>query len=352
MTMRDEIREQPEVIRRLLDRAAPAVEAIAAAVLERGFDHVVIAARGTSDHAAIYGQYLLGTRNRLVVALAAPSITTLYAVAPRFERALVVGISQSGASPDVVGVVAAARAQGAPTLAISNDPGSPLAAAAEHVLDLGAGPERAIAATKTYTAELLAVAMLSTALRGGKADAVGAETDRRALAALPDAIAAALDVEQAAERAARDQAAASRIVVLGRGYEYATAREWALKVKELAHAFADPYSAADFLHGPLALIEPGVPVLAVAPSGATEPGMTALLRVLRDDHLAELAIVSDLPEVLAIGRWALPVPAGVPDWLRPLVTIPAGQLHAYHLTVAKGLDPERPRAISKVTRTS
>jgi glucosamine--fructose-6-phosphate aminotransferase (isomerizing) len=352
MSLRDEIREQPAAVARILDRGREPVERVADAVRAAEIVQVVIAARGTSDHAAIYAQYLLGTRHRLPVALATPSIVTLYGVLPRFERSLVVGISQSGASPDVVAVIDAAREQGAPTLAITNDPTSPLAAAAAHVVDLAAGPEQAVAATKTYTTELATVAMLAVAL--GSPDLGSDEAavaDEAALAALPDQVAAALDAEPEAEAIAADQAEADRIVVLGRGFEYATAREWALKLKELARVFADPYSAADFQHGPLALIEPGVPVLAVAPSGAVEPGMTDLLRRLRDDHEAELAILSDLPRVRDIGRWAMTLPAGVPEWLRPIVSIVPGQLHACHLTRARGLDPERPRAIAKVTLT-
>ncbi len=348
MTLRDEILEQPTTVARVLERARPSVEALAAAVRAADIEQVVIAARGTSDHAAIYAQYVLGTRHRLPVALATPSIVTLYGVFPRFARSLVLGISQSGASPDVVAVVAAARDQGQPTAALTNDPSSPLADAAEHVIDLAAGQEHAVAATKTYTAELAALALLASAL---DPDPVARASDAAAFEALPAAVQAALEAEDAVARAAADQADADRALVLGRGFEYATAREWALKLKELARVFADPYSAADFLHGPLALIEPGVPVLAVAPSGAVEAGMTELLRRLRDDHGASLAVASDLEEVRAIGRWPIPIPAGVPEWLRPIVSIVPAQLHALHLTHARGLDPERPRAIAKVTRT-
>ncbi len=160
----DEIREQPDVAARLLLAGPPMLAGVATEVRRRGIGLVVIAARGTSDHAAVYAQYVLGARNGLTVALAAPSLVTLYGASPRYGNALVIGLSQSGQSPDVVGVVEAARAQGALTLAITNAPGSPLAVAAEHNLDLGAGEERSVAATKTYTAELLAVALLSAAL--------------------------------------------------------------------------------------------------------------------------------------------------------------------------------------------
>ena len=268
MGLRDEIREQPEVAARLLRDGRPEIEAIAdrliARLADREIDHVVIAARGTSDHAAIYAQYLFGAHLRLPVALATPSLISLYGVEPRLDRSLVIGVSQSGQSPDIVGVVAAARRQGAPTIALTNDAGSDLAAAAEHHIDLRAGPERAVAATKTYTAELLAIALLVTALEARLNPTAGRDA---ALAAVPDALAGALDTEPAAEAVARHLAGRDRLIVVGRGFNYATAREMALKLKELARLAADPYSAADFLHGPLVLVEPGYPVIVLAPVG-------------------------------------------------------------------------------------
>jgi len=346
MGLRDEILEQPAAARRQLESSQDSIDALARRLRDEPIDSVVIAARGTSDHAAIYGQYLLGAVNRLPVALAAPSILSLYGVEPRFGRALVIGISQSGSSPDVVGIVAAGRRQGVPTLAITNDPSSALAQAAEFVVDLAAGPERAVAATKTYTTSLLALARLSIALSGPAADP-GAGT---ALAAVPDAIEAALAAEPEVQAVAAGIAGADRLVVLGRGYEYATAREWALKLKELAQVFADPYSAADFLHGPIALVQQGVPVLAIVPDGPTAAGMTELLA-----RLAELdtdsVVLSDSARLRALGRRSIALPAGLPEWLRPIVSIVPAQLFAYHLTLARGLDPEAPRHLRKVTRT-
>jgi glucosamine--fructose-6-phosphate aminotransferase (isomerizing) len=345
VTLRDEIHEQPEVAERLLREGRPAIERIAAAIRERDVEHVVIAARGTSDHAAIYAQYLFGVMHRLPVALAAPSIVSLYGVEPRFDHALVIGISQSGASPDVVGVVDAARRQGAPTIALTNEPGSPLAAAAEHVIDLAAGPERAVAATKTYTAELFAIALLSAAYGGS--DAGG-----RGTADVPDAIRAALATEPDAAAAAADLAAMRACAVIGRGYDYATAREWALKLKELAHVVADPYSAADFRHGPVALVEPGFPILAIAPSGPAVEDLSALLRRLGGEHDADILVLSDRADVRALGRRSIALPDTLPDHLVPIVSIVPAQLFALHLTLARGLDTETPRHIAKVTRTS
>jgi glucosamine--fructose-6-phosphate aminotransferase (isomerizing) len=344
MTLRDEILEQPEVAERFIRRAPEIVGPLAEALRTREVDHVVIAARGTSDHAAIYAQYVLGVRHNLSVGLGTPSVISLYGAHPRLDRSLVVGISQSGASPDVVAVVEAGRRQGAPTLAITNDPASALAVAAETCIDLDAGPELAIAATKTYTTELLAIAALSAALTGDPEDAA-------ALVHIPEAIAEAIALEPAIESMASEQASADRLLVLARGYEYATAREWALKLKELARVFADPYSAADFEHGPLALLEPGVPVLATVRPGPTLEPLVELLERLRDELDAAIAVVSDQPAALEVARWPFALAPGTPEWLGPIVSIVVGQLHALHLTHARGLDPEQPRNLRKVTRT-
>lgn len=350
MSLHGEIMEQPSAARRLLERGRESIAAMARALQERPIDYLVIAARGSSDHAAIYAQYLFGVRHQFPVALAAPSIRSLYGVDPRFQRALVIGISQSGASPDVVGIVDAARGQGAPTIAITNDASSALAAAAEFVLDVQAGAERSIAATKTYTAQLLALALLSAALRGDP-------EDDPALDAIPQALETALGVDAAARQVALKQATMTRCIVLGRGFEYATAREWALKLKELTAVVADPYSAADFQHGPIALVEPGFTVLAVVPSGVAAKDLLALLGRLRAEQGAEVLLISDLPEPLGRSEAGLPSsavlpsPAGVPEWLQPIVTIVPAQLHAYYLTLARGRDPEAPRNLSKVTLT-
>jgi glucosamine--fructose-6-phosphate aminotransferase (isomerizing) len=344
MGLRDEILEQPAAAQRLLDSAATAFAPISAAVRSRRPRFAVIAARGTSDNAGIYAQYLLAVRNGLVVALAAPSTISLYGARPNMADALVVGISQSGRSPDIVAVVKEGRRQGALTVALTNDPDSPLAETSDHVIDLRAGPERATAATKTYTTELLAAALLSAAIDPTSPG----ETDE--LAALPALISAALTTEYQAGDLAAAHADRQRAVVLGRGYSYASAREWALKLQELALVAAMSYSAADFEHGPLALAEPGLPVLAVAPSGAGLDAQVALLTRLKEDHGARLLVISDAPEARDIDE-GLTVPRGIPPWLAPIVEIVPAQLYAYHLTVARGLDPDHPRTISKVTET-
>jgi glutamine---fructose-6-phosphate transaminase (isomerizing) len=338
---RTELGEGPTTVERLLDGAMGPIDEVARAVRERRIDLVVIAARGTSDHAAIYAQYILGARNGLLVALAAPSLASLYGLPPRLHNALVLGISQSGRSPDVVGVLEEARRQGALTVGITNDRTSELASAAEHVVELEAGPERAIAATKTYLAETAVIALLSAALSGDPGS-------RAELRALPAALREALLVEDEVVSLAEAWAQEDQCVVLARGFQYATAREWALKLKELAYVLADPYSAADFQHGPIALVQDGFPVLSVATTGPALAGMVELLGRLRKAR-ARLLVLSDDPEALEMGDGVL-LPA-VPEWLAPLVAIIPAQLFAYHLARARGIDTEAPRNLAKVTLT-
>jgi glucosamine--fructose-6-phosphate aminotransferase (isomerizing) len=338
-----EIHEQPEVLTRLLVNGRSVADRLAAAMRRREIDHVIIAARGTSDNAARYAQYVLGGRNRLPVGLATPSLFTIYETPPRFGRALVLGISQSGQSPDIVAVLAEARRQGVLTAAITNAPTSPLAQVADEVLDLAAGEERAIAATKTYTAQLAAIALLSVALDGD-------DEARMLLAQTPDWVAQALQVEDRVARVAERYRYMQACVTIGRGYNYATAFELALKLKELTYTVVEPYSSADFLHGPFALIEPGFPIIVIAPSGRMLPEMLAFMRQAAERQ-AELLVISDEPTALAHGRVALPLPGGVPEWLSPLTAIVPGQLLALYLAQARDLDPDRPRGLRKVTET-
>ena len=342
--LRAELAEAPRVVESLLDSARPPLACLADEVRRRDIRHVIIAARGTSDNAAIYAQYVLGARNGQAVALAAPSLSTLYRSSPRLDDALVVGMSQSGRSPDNVAVLADARTQGALTLAITNDQASPLAEAAEVVVPLRAGPELAIAATKTYVAELVVTALLSEALRGDDPDP--------AVARLPEALAAMLEAGAVAEIAelAAGQPSASAAVLLARGYQYPTAREWALKLKEVAGVFADAYSAADYEHGPVSLLEPGMPVLAVVSSGPALPGMLILLQKLAALG-ADLLVLSDDSTTRRLARRSLGLPPLVPEWLAPIVAILPCQLFAYHLALELGRDPERPPNLRKVTLT-
>jgi glucosamine--fructose-6-phosphate aminotransferase (isomerizing) len=346
--LQEEIHQQPGVLATLLDREWENARRIATALRERPIQYVIIAARGTSDNAARYGQYLLGAHNRLPAGLATPSLFSVYGQPPHLEGALVVGISQSGQSPDIVAVLAEGRRQGVPTLAITNDPTSPLAAQAEvegqpGVLLLHAGEERAVAATKTYTAQLAALALLSCAL--------ASDADRlQALRQVPLLVERVLDQGERIARAVERYRYMESCVVLGRGYNYATAFEIALKLKELNYLIAEPYSSADFMHGPIAVVGSGFPALIVAPSGVMFDTMRGFSLELKSRG-AELLLISDRPDLLAEATTPLPLPEGLPEWLSPLLAVVPGQLFALHLTLSKGYDPDRPLGLQKVTIT-
>ena len=344
MSLFSEISEQPERIQNLLTAQRRNVERIAAEVQKRDVQYAFLAARGTSDNAGRYANYLWGARNGLPLALATPSLFTYYNQPPKLKNALVVGISQSGQSPDIVSVLEEGRKQGSPTLAITNEPNSPLASAADFVLDIQAGPEKAVAATKTYTTELMTIAMLSVAMNGSK-------EDWKDLGQVSKWMKQTLRQNDLIEQAAQRYRYMRQCVVLGRGFNYATAFEWALKLKELTYVEAEPYSSADFQHGPIAMVERGFPVMVIAPQGKVFASMLDLMARLRKDILAELLVISNAKKALSLAQVPFTIPAEMPEWLTPLVGILPAQLLAYHLTRAKGFSTEAPRSIRKVTET-
>lgn len=344
MSLHSEILEQPERIALLMDNQKKTVGQIAAAIHKRDIRFVFLAARGTSDNAGRYANYLLGAHNKLPLALATPSLFTYYNRPPSLKDALVIGISQSGQSPDIVSVIEEGRRQGCLTLVITNEPGSRLAAAADFVLDIQSGTEKAVAATKTYTGELMAVAMLSTVL-------LNEEDNWKELDRVPGWMQSALKQETTISQGAKYYLDMNRTVVLGRGFNYATAFEWALKLKELTYIIAEPYSPADFQHGPIAMVDRGFPVMAVAARGSVLESTRDLLVQLKKDFTAEMVIVSNDKKALSLARLPIPIPEDIPEWLSPLVSILPAQLFAYHLTITKKLDAENPRGLNKVTET-
>ncbi len=344
MSLKSEIFEQPAILTRLIKDQLDEVQKIASAIRAQNASFVYLAARGSSDNASLYAKYLWGSYNRLPVALAAPALFSLYERPPDLRNALVVGVSQSGQSPDIISVITEGRKQGALTLAITNDLQSPLAMAAELTINTVAGSEEAIAATKTYTAQLMSIAMLSAALSG----------DKNRLAALSDVPALVhetLALDGFVEQVVEDYRDVRQCIVLGRGYNYATAVEWSLKLKELAYVLAAPYSTSDFLHGPLALLSPGFHILAIVPAGVVFADIFKLLSELVATHKVRLVAVSNDKQALALAHTSLRLPAKLPEWLSPLVSIVPAQLFSYYLTRAKGYDPESPRGLTKVTRT-
>jgi glucosamine--fructose-6-phosphate aminotransferase (isomerizing) len=344
MTLHSEIFEQPERLASLLGNQKQTVLEIAKAIQSRNVQYAFLAARGTSDNAGRYANYLWGAHNGLPLALATPSLFTYYQSPPRLNNALVVGVSQSGQSPDIVSVLEEGRRQNCLTIAITNVPDSPLAKNADFVLEIQAGAEKAVAATKTYTAELMSVAMISAALsnsneRWNELSSVSKWAEQM------------LALDQQIAQMTQRYRYMSQCVVLGRGFNYATAFEWALKLKELTYLIAEPYSSADFQHGPMAMVESGFPVLAVVPNGKVHDSMLDMLTRLRKQKDAEMVLISDDAEALALAQSPIQLPLQIPEWLTPIVSIIAAQLFACHLTEAKGYNTDTPRTITKVTET-
>lgn len=339
--LEQEIMSQPEVIARLLERETGNIRRIVAQL--PAFDYVLIAARGSSDHAATYAKYAWTALASYPVALAAPSLLTMYGTHPRLSHALVVGISQSGQSPDILAVLEEGKRQGRPTLAITNDGASPLATIADYVVELHAGQEQSVAATKTYTSQLAVMAVFAAALSGDPQRIA-------ALARLPAAIADTLLLAPEIARWVERYRYMDGCVIIGRGYNYATSFELALKLKELTYIMATAYSSADFRHGPIATIERGLPVFLVMPAGATFDDMFDLAVKLNEQG-AELLVISESQQALSLAKTALPLTPGTPEWLSPLTAIIPGQLFALYLALAKGLNPDLPRGLQKVTRT-
>jgi len=340
--LESELREQPESLVRLLDRQGERAREIAGVFARDDVRYVVIASRGSSSNAARYAQYLLGRAHRVPVMFATPSLYTIYEQPPRLDGALVLGISQSGASPDVASVLAEARRQGRPTVAVTNVADSPLARAADSVLPLEAGDEHAVAATKTYVNSLGAIALLFAAVDGPVAEAE--------LARMPELLSEQIELSLENAPPLDEYADAVGATVVARGVNYGTAFEIALKIRELSGLVVEAYSPADLMHGPIAAIREGWPVIVVAPTGPARPSVEDLVLPLRERG-ARIIAVSDVNAVLRRAQTRLALVPRVPEWLSPLTAVIPGQLTALRLAQQRGLDIDRPAGLHKVTLT-
>ena len=340
--LENELREQPAALERLLQRQGDRAREIAGIFGRDDVQYVLIASRGSSGNAARYAQYLLGRAHRVPVMFATPSLYTIYEQPPRLEGAVVVGISQSGASPDVASVLAEARRQGRPTVALTNAPDSPLAREADAVLLLEAGEERAVAATKTYLNSLGAIAMLFAAADGPVAEAE--------LARMPSVLEEQIELSIATAPSLDEYGDAVGATVVARGVNYGTAFEVALKIRELSGLVVEAYSPADLMHGPIAAIRPGWPVIVVAPTGPARPSVEGLVFPLLERG-ARIIAVSDVTAVLRRARTKLPLVARVPEWLSAMTAVIPGQLTALRLAQLRGLDIDSPVGLNKVTLT-
>ncbi|PYC67033.1 glucosamine-6-phosphate deaminase [Streptomyces tateyamensis] len=338
--MAAEMAEQPAVLRRLLDEGAAPIRQVAAQIAARGPRFVLLTARGTSDNAALYAKYLVEVELGKPAGLASMSTTTAYGARPDLRDVLVVTVSQSGGSPDLVASTKAAREGGAVTLAVTNNPGSPLAEVSEFHIDVLAGPEKALPATKTYTAELLALFLFVQGLRGQG----GAAAEQ-----LPQLAAQVLGRQAEVRALAERYRFAQRLVLTSRGFGYPSAREAALKLMETTYIPAQPFSGADLLHGPLAMVDNVSPVIAIVPDGKGGEALQPVLDRLRGRG-ADLMVVGQRDQVAAASA-GFALPAGVPEEVQPILEILPLQQLAYEITIARGQDPDAPRALAKVTET-
>jgi glucosamine--fructose-6-phosphate aminotransferase (isomerizing) len=345
--MEQEIFQQPEVCARLFERESRGLQAFAFNLKKNPPAGILMAARGSSDHAAIYARYLLEYLTGIPVALAAPSLLTVFGRRSLVSKYLVIGVSQSGQGPDICAVVRDASRQGARTLSFTNDPGSPLAKASHHVVDLGAEKEQAVAATKTYTAELAGLALLA-AQWAGKGPVL------KQLQNLPAVMARVLDDSQKpVKQVAGGLKKLSSCVVLGRGFQLGNTHEIALKMKECASVPALSYSTADFQHGPIALLEGGFPVFLVSAPGRNQGEGSAYVEDLisRGGRVFKLGLASGAVKKQKGLSVDMEVKASAPDYFSPLLTILPGQWLAYYLGLVKGKDPSKPIGLKKVTKT-
>ena len=345
--MRAEIAEQPRALRRTLDALLPKAGALEA--LGRETRQVLFIARGSSDNAAVYGQYLCSVRAGRLASLASPSLATVYRADLDLRGVLAVAVSQSGATGEIVTTLEWARRCGARTVAVTNAAGSPLTEAADVALVTQAGSELAVPATKTYTTQLAALAVLALSMgRGPGPVPPGAALE--ALWGVPDAVEAMLEVAPAAEALAGRLTDADTLVVSGRGFAYSTALELSLKLKETCYVTSVGLSYADLVHGPIAILDAGTPALLVAAAdGPMLPEMTGLARRIAATGADVYGIGGD-HDFAAACRSTLPG-TSLPEHLAPLALVVPGQLLAEALARAKGLDPDAPRGLDKVTQT-
>lgn len=340
--MLQEIAEQPDALAATIREEAGKLARLGQFLRGRDIDLVVLVARGSSDNAALFGRYLIEISTGIPVSLSAPSVHTLYGARLRLERALVVGVSQSGEGEDINRVLENARAAGAYTIGITNEAGSTMTGLVDETLLTRGGREQSVAATKTFTGQMMLFYMLAAEL-ADSSKRVGYE-------AIPDFAAKALEQNAAIRELVQRYVFMENCVVVGRGLAYANAYELALKLMETCYVVAERFSSADFLHGPLAMIERHFPVILFAPPGVMLPGVKALIERLRELHADMLAITGDLEAAGACAR-SIIMPREIDEFLAPIPYIIPAQLFAALLAEAKGLDPDAPRSLSKVTRT-
>ncbi len=338
--MLDEILEQPAVLQRTIDAEREKMTRLGDFLRQKDIDLIVIAARGSSDNAALFGRYLLEMTTGIPVSLSAPSVYTLYNAKLRLHRALVIGVSQSGEGVDINLVLERAKEAGAFTVGITNEAESTMARLADETLLIHAGREKSVAATKTYTGQMLHFYMLAAAIGDKRLD----------YHRIPEFTEKALELCPAVEEMVQRYAFMENCVVVGRGVNYGNSYELALKLMETCYVVAERFSSADFFHGPLAIVERRFPVILFGPAGVTQPGNIDLLKRLKELH-ADCLSITNSREIASLSARNLALPSDIDEILTPIPFVVPAQMFAAYLSVAKGLDPDAPRSLTKVTKT-
>jgi glutamine---fructose-6-phosphate transaminase (isomerizing) len=342
--MLQEIHEQPDALARTIQAERGKVERLGRFLRARDVDLIVLVARGSSDNAALFGRYLIEITTGIPVSLAAPSVYTLYNARLDLRRALVVGVSQSGEGEDINLVLEQAREGGAHTIGITNEVASSMANIVHETLLMHGGRERSVAATKTFTGQMLLFYMLAASLSEDKnSEASGYEI-------ISELTARALEQEENVRQLVERYVFMENCVVVGRGLVYANAYEFALKLMETCYVVAERFSSADFFHGPLAMVERHFPIIIFAPQGRAITGVKELLTRLKELRADTLTITNDA-EIKQLSSRSIGMPEEIGEFLAPIPFIIPAQLFAALLADAKGLDPDAPRSLSKVTRT-
>jgi glutamine---fructose-6-phosphate transaminase (isomerizing) len=337
-----EIAEQPAALERTIAEERGKISKLGNTLKARGIDLIVLVARGSSDNAALFGRYLLEITTGIPVSLSAPSVHTMYGARLKLDHALVVGVSQSGEGEDINRVLENARQGGAYTVGITNEPNSAMTRLVDEALLTHGGRERSVAATKTFTGQMVLFYMLAAEL--------APSSPSFSFAAIPEFVSRALEQKPAIHELVQRYVFMENCVVVGRGLAYANAYELALKLMETCYVVAERFSSADFLHGPLAMVERHFPVILFAPPGVMLPGVKSLIERLRELKADTLAITGDV-DAAALCTRSILMPREIDEFLAPIPYIVPGQLFAALLAEAKGLDPDAPRSLSKVTRT-
>ena len=338
--MLQEISEQPVVLKRTIQAEKAKLAKLGSFLRDREIDLIVLVARGSSDNASLFGRYLLEITTGIPVSLSAPSVFTLYNAKLNFKRAVVIGVSQSGEGTDINAVLESAKKSGAFTIGITNEADSTMAKIADETLLIHAGREKSVAATKTYTGQMLHFYMLASILSDAK---IGYDK-------IPHYSAQALQLKSEVETIVKRYVFMENCVVVGRGLNYGNSYELALKLMETCYVVAERFSSADFFHGPLAIVERRFPVILFAPQGVTQQSNIDLLMRLKELHADSLAITND-QKIAAESSRALLMPPDIDEFLSPIPFIIPAQLFAALLAQEKGLDADAPRSLSKVTKT-